>query len=259
MSERPLRIGLSVCYDHADPQRRMFTGKTLYYVEASMARWVQAAGVLTYPVAPAGEQGLDIDATVADLDGLVLHGGADVCPRTYGEEPMRPEWEGDEERDRYEIDLIQRFRAQRKPVLGICRGAQVLNVALGGTLYQDISTQVDTQRVHRDAVAYDRNLHLVDVLPDTVLASVLGGGAGRYEINSVHHQAIKDPAPGTVVEARSSDDGVVEAIRAVDDAWWGYGVQWHPEFFGPGDEALLDTVALRSVFVDQALARRDRP
>ncbi len=256
MSDHLLRIGLSVCFDHADPQRKLFTGKTLLYVEQSMLRWVQAAGVLAYPVPPAPGEGLDLDAIVGDLDGLVLHGGADVCPRSYGEEPLRPEWEGDEVRDRYEIDLVGRFRAARKPVLGICRGAQVLNVALGGTLHQDISTQVETERAHRDPVAYDRNLHAVDVLPDTLLATLLTGGAGRYEINSVHHQAVRDPGRGVVVEARSSDDGVVEALRSSDDRWWAYGVQWHPEFYGAEDGGLLDTTVLRSAFVAEARARR---
>jgi putative glutamine amidotransferase len=251
VSGRLPRVGLSSCFDHADPERRLFTGKTLLYVEESMVRWIQAAGVLVYPVPTAGDgSGPTLADVAADLDGLVLHGGADVCPRTYGEEPLRPEWEGDEVRDRYEIALVHEFRGAGKPVLGICRGLQLLNVALGGTLLQDISTQIETDIRHRDAVAYDRNRHDVDVAADTVLAELVGG-AGRYAVNSVHHQSVGELAPRALVEARSSTDGVVEALRVADGGPWAYGVQWHPEFYGPDDSDLLDTTALRAAFIDQ--------
>jgi putative glutamine amidotransferase len=256
VSGAPLRIGLSSCFDHADPERKLFTGKTLLYVEESMVRWVQAAGVLVYPVPTVSDDAaVGLGAIAADLDGLVLHGGADVCPRTYGEDPLRPEWSGDEVRDRYEIALIEAVRARGKPVLGICRGAQVLNVALGGTLHQDITTQVDTEIVHRDAVAYDRNRHEVDVAEGSLLATLVGA-AGRYSVNSVHHQSVARPAPGTVVEARSSTDGVIEALRVDDGGPWAYGVQWHPEFYRDDDGDLLDTTTLRAAFVAAAEAAR---
>lgn len=256
MSAGSVRIGLSSCYDHADPERRLFTGKTLLYVERSMLRWVQATGAIVYPV-PDWEEGVGPSAEemVGDLDGLVLHGGADVCPRTYGEEPLRPEWEGDPVRDNYEVELVQLFRTAGKPVLGICRGLQVLNVALGGTLYQDLTSQLGTQTNHRDPAAYDRNRHAIDVLEGSLLARTTGG-SGRGLVNSVHHQGVKDPGDGLVVEAVSADDGVVEAMRVDDGGPWAYGVQWHPEFYSALDADLLDTTGLRTEFISKAMAVR---
>lgn len=258
MTERPLRMGLSCCYDHADPHRRLFTGKTLLYVEQSMLQWVLEAGVLAYPVPPVSGTvtGLSLTEIVADLDGLVLHGGADVCPRSYGEEPLRSEWEGDAVRDAYEIALVHAFRAADKPVLGICRGIQVLNVALGGTLHQDLTTQLDTPVHHRDAGLYDRNRHAIDVVEGTLLAKLVGR-SGRHLVNSVHHQAVRVLAPGTVVEATSELDGVVEALRVHDGGPWAYGVQWHPEFYGSDDADLLDTMTVRSAFLEAALLHRE--
>ena len=255
-----LRIGISACFFHADPDRPIFKGKTLLYLEQSMAHWVALGGALPYlvptmPGSAGGIGGAGTDDVVADLDGLLLHGGADVCPRTYGEAPMRPEWEGDEVRDRYEIDLLHRFRDAGKPVLGICRGAQVINVAFGGTLYQDISTQVDTERVHRSQELYDANRHAVDIEPGSGLAA-LYPGTDRATVNSIHHQAVKDVGDGLAVEARSSDDGIVEALRLRGDGWV-VGVQWHPEFFDPDDAALLDTDPIRREFLDRARAVRD--
>jgi putative glutamine amidotransferase len=255
--ERPVRIGLSACFFHADPERKIFTGKTLLYVEESMAHWVAGGGALVYPV-PTVPDGAapGLVELVEDLDGLVLHGGADVSPTSYGEEALKPEWAGDAVRDRYEIDLVSRFIDAGKPILGICRGIQVLNVALGGTLYQDLVEQEATQRVHRDAVAYDRNEHELVVDPDTRLASLVGAGAHR--VNSVHHQGIKELAPGLVAEARSADDGVIEAVRldGGEAGPWCSAVQWHPEFRRPTDAHLLDDTPLRAAFVAACRARR---
>ncbi|MFN8038423.1 MAG: gamma-glutamyl-gamma-aminobutyrate hydrolase family protein [Acidimicrobiales bacterium] len=255
---RPPRIGISSCFFHPDPERPIFKGKTLLYVEQSMAWWVQAGGAVTYPIPTVKPDApLSPDDYVDDLDGLLLHGGADVCPRTYGEEPLRPEWEGDEVRDRYELDLVQRFLAAAKPVLGICRGHQILNVAFGGTLWQDQREQGATERVHRSQERYDRNLHTVDLVEGSGLAA-LYGSPGTVLVNSVHHQAVKEVGPGLVVEATSSDDGIVEAIRLADDDRFALGVQWHPEFFeGVDDGSMLDNGPIRRAFLDACLAARD--
>jgi putative glutamine amidotransferase len=269
------RIGISACFMHPDDERLIFKGKTLLYLEQSMAHWVQSGGAHTYLVptlAPGGP--LKPDDVAADLDGLLLHGGADVCPRSYGEEPLRPEWEGDEIRDRYEIDLVRAFHAAGKPVLGICRGAQILNVAFGGTLYQDITTQADEVarrfaeqptsrpsdpevRVHRSQELYDRNLHLVDLVEGTGLAPLSPDGSPVL-VNSVHHQAVKDVGEGLVVEARSTDDGVVEALRLDDpEDRYVFAVQWHPEFFaGVDDGTMFDNRPILYEFVDRALEAR---
>jgi putative glutamine amidotransferase len=127
---RRLRVGVSACFFHADPQRNLFKGKTLLYAEESMLAWLMSAGVMPVLVPRAGGL-LEMGDFLADLDGLVLQGGSDMSPLHYGEEPVRPEWAGDGVRDLYEMDLVRSCLERRLPLLGVCRGAQVLNVALG--------------------------------------------------------------------------------------------------------------------------------
>jgi putative glutamine amidotransferase len=214
------RVGISPCFFHADPLRPLFKGKTLLYLEESMARYVAGAGALPYLI----PTGAAAEVYARDLDGLLLHGGADVCPASYGEEAMRPEWNGDRVRDDVEAALFHAFVASDKPVLGICRGAQLINVAMGGTLYQDINTQVRGSQVHRNWDVYDALEHEVHLLG--WLAALFQRDRGL--VNSVHHQAVKDLAPGLAAEALSAD-GVVEAVR--DPARrFVVGVQWHPEW-----------------------------
>ncbi len=254
---RPLRIGISACFFHADPERPVFKGKTLLYLEQSLSDWVMSDGMLPFLVPTVAENApLSMAEVIADMDGVVLHGGADVAPESYGETPLRPEWSGDAVRDRYEIALVKACMAQNKPVLGICRGQQLLNVALGGTLYQDIETQVPGARVHRDADIYDQNFHEIRI-EERSLLSRLHPGRECARINSVHHQAIKDLAPGLEIEARSVDDGVIEAVR-----WNGpsfvYGFQWHPEWQvdEPGPGGLLSGKPLLGEFRRAAERRK---
>jgi len=258
-AERPLRIGVSSCFFHADPQRPVFKGKTLLYAEESMLELVGRSGALAYPVPRPTPGGPPISAYVDDLDGLLLQGGSDVCPRSYGEDPLRPEWEGDEPRDRYEIELIRAFHHAGKPVLGICRGIQILNVAFGGTLYQDIGTQVPGAFEHRDWEIYDTNRHLVELAEGSRLAEVYGldaGPTGRVvTVNSVHHQAVKDVADGFVVEAVSTTDGIVEAVRLPGDRFVA-AVQWHPEFTPVDDTEQLPPDPLVVDFLDAARRAR---
>jgi putative glutamine amidotransferase len=255
---RPPRIGISACFFHPDPDRDIFKGKTLLYLEQSMAWWVQRAGALPYLIPNVRPDGpISVTDYVEDLDGLLLHGGSDVCPRSYGEEPIRPEWEGDEIRDRYEIELVRAFHAAGKPVLGICRGHQILNVAFGGTLWQDLIEQGATTRVHRSHELYDHNRHTVEILSGTGLARLYPGQA-TAEVNSIHHQAVRDVAPGLVVEAVSADDKVVEAVRLDDPDRYAVGVQWHPEYFeGVDDGTMLDNTPLLEEFLARCRASAD--
>jgi putative glutamine amidotransferase len=259
---RPLRIGVSACFFHPE-DRPVFKGKRLAYAEESMLHWVASAGAvpLLVPTLPAGAP-LGVEHLVDALDGLLLHGGADVCPRTYGQEPLRPEWEGDAFRDAYELALVHAFTSVAKPVLGICRGIQLLNVACGGTLWQDLPTQVEGSARHRHQETYDRNLHQVDLLPGTSIGELYGldGERRRVTVNSVHHQAVRDLGDGLVVEAVSADDGIVEAVRLDDPDRWVRAVQWHPEFSDPTDSSgpeLLDRRPLMAAFLDACRARQE--
>jgi putative glutamine amidotransferase len=226
------RIGISACFFHPDADRPVFTGKTLQYVEQSIVHWVQSAGALALMIpSPEGDTKRG-DVTLAEyaslLDGLVLHGGSDMWPGSYGEEPLKPEWSGDRVRDEYEIALLRAFIDVGKPVLGVCRGLQVINVAFGGTLYQDLATQHPVSATHRDAKLYDQNFHEIEFVADTRLAA-LYPGVMRSRVNSVHHQAVKDLAGGFIVEATSTEDGLLEAMRWTGPSYL-MAVQWHPEF-----------------------------
>ena len=257
MSQAPVRLGLSACYFHADPKRAVFKGKTLLYVEQSIASWVMSTGALAYMI-PAAAGPVKLQHLLAGLDGLVLQGGSDVSPKSYGEEPLRPEWAGDYVRDCYEIELVKLCMAANKPVLGICRGAQLINVAIGGTLYQDIQTQRPEALVHRDWEIYDQNFHDVELTAGGHLAR-LYGGRSRSRVNSVHHQAAKDLGRDLVVEARAVPDGIVEALRLVPAGGGGpyvLGVQWHPEFQDPADAGLLPTQPLLQDFLGEVERRR---
>src|SRR4051812_42144891 len=103
-----LKIGISSCVFHPDPQRPVFKGKTLYYIEQSSAHWVNSENALAFMIPPIKpDSKVRLENVVNEMDGLILHGGADVSPKSYGETPLQPEWSGDYTRDRYEIELLQ--------------------------------------------------------------------------------------------------------------------------------------------------------
>lgn len=258
MTDRPLRIGVTACFDHADPKRALFKGKTLLYVEESMLGYVMRNGALPVML-PRSLGGFTPQALLEGVDGLLLQGGADVSPTSYGEEPIQERWSGDRTRDEYEIALIKESIASDKPVLGICRGVQILNVALGGSLYQDINTQIEGSLVHRNWDVYDGLEHEVELTEGGRLAQIYEN-APAMRINSIHHQSIKDPAPGLHVEARSPTDGVVEAVvlteyGASERLPYAVGVQWHPEFHKPGVTELLEPDMLMQDFLAEVQKR----
>jgi putative glutamine amidotransferase len=282
------KIGISACFFHADPHRPIFTGKTLQYVEQSIVHWVQSSGALAVVIpSPEGPTRRG-DVTLADyaqmLDGLVLEGGADMWPGSYGEEPLRPEWSGDRIRDEYEIALLRAFVDAGKPVLGVCRGLQVINVAFGGTLYQDITTQLAGAIEHRNAKLYDQNFHTIEFVSGSRLAELYphpteftvgvalpaGGPSASVRapghphavnvVNSVHHQGIKELAPFFDVEARCPNDGVIEAIRYDRSRGpvqsYVAAVQWHPEFHDWTNASLLPGEPLLNDFIAATRAAR---
>jgi putative glutamine amidotransferase len=251
-----LKIGISACFFHEDPQRAIFKGMTLQYIEQNVAHWLMQRDVLAFMVpSPDGRtRRTGSKATVAayadELDGLVLMGGSDVCPETYGEKALKPEWNGDRIRDDYEIALLKAFMAEHKPVLGVCRGAQIINVAQGGTLYQDIATQLPGALNHRNWTIYEQNCHATSIVAGTHLAKLYPGLA-LTKTNSIHHQAVNKLGRDLAVEAWSEPDRVAEAIR-----WTGHGyvfaVQWHPEFHAPDDRSFIDDTPILDDFLSHA-------
>ncbi len=259
-----LKIGLSACFSYADPTRPLFTGKTLQYVEQSIAHWLMSTGALVVMVpCPTGEtQRGDVKlAHYAEwLDGVVMHGGADVWPGSYGEEPMQEAWIGDRIRDLYDLALVEAFEQAGKPIFGVCRGLQLINVAFGGSLYQDIETQHEGALRHRDAATYDRNFHDIEFVKGSRLSQMYPGQA-RARVNSIHHQGIKHLAPGFDVEAWSYPDRVPEAIRrrwAGRSAGYIAATQWHPEFH-QADQNTLDDAAILHDFLQACTFGRTRP
>jgi putative glutamine amidotransferase len=254
-----LKIGISACFFHADPARTIFTGKTLQYVEQSVAHWVMAGGALAVMIPnPQGDTrrgDVTLEHYAQWLDGLVLEGGSDLWPGSYRETPLQEGWNGDRIRDDYEIALASAFIAAGKPVFGVCRGLQLLNVAFGGTLHQDIATQRPDAIAHRESALYDRHFHDVEFVAGSRLTQLYPGVA-RAKVNSVHHQAIKDLASGLVVEARCPDDGVIEAVRR-PGASFVAAVQWHPEFHRQ-ELGTLDDAPILQDFLDAARAARTR-
>ena len=241
-----LRIGISACFFHADPKRPVFKGKTLQYLEQSMARWILSENVIAYMIPSMDESSpIQLRHMAEDLDGLVLQGGSDVCPKSYGEEPLKPEWNGDYIRDCYEIALFKEFVALKKPVLGVCRGAQLINVAMGGTLHQDIAD-------HRNWDIYDQNFHEIALEKGSELERL--SGRSRARINSIHHQSVKKLGKGLALEAVSEatpgTTGIVEAFRSTGESYV-YGVQWHPEFQDPTDASLLNPKLVLKEFISR--------
>lgn len=260
MTNDPLRIGISASIMHRDPQRRMYNGRPLLFLEQSMATWLMEAGARPY-VIPFAPEDAPVDVEIADLvaglDAVVLQGGVDVAPESYGHGHMADAWPGDAVRDAYEMQLVRACLDLDRPLLGICRGHQILNITQGGTLYQDIPTQVAGGVDHVDRSVYEDNVHQICLVDGSHLAGLYGGRAVGL-VNSVHHQAVDELGDGLVVEARSPDDGVVEAIRLDSAKRYAVGVQWHPEFQHRDDDRLLDRFAVLEDFLEAAAERSRR-
>ncbi|PYI55191.1 gamma-glutamyl-gamma-aminobutyrate hydrolase family protein [Paenibacillus flagellatus] len=202
---------------------------------------VRNAGGLPLAV-PFGLDEDDVRRLCASADGLLLTGGPDVDPDYYGEEPLPVLGKVTPERDRLEVLLARTFAAAGKPIFAICRGEQVLNVALGGSLYQDIGTEAATLQ-HSQKAPRSHLSHRVRAEEGSLIERI--AGASSFKVNSFHHQAVKRPAPGMRISAKS-EDGVVEAIESETHRFV-LGVQWHPE-----DTAATDGVSrkLFEAFVD---------
>jgi gamma-glutamyl-gamma-aminobutyrate hydrolase PuuD len=256
---RTLRIGVSARIYHPEPGATGLRSRNLQYLEESIAQWVMSRDVLVFMVPTVNTNGLlhpsniTLRHYVRHLDGLVLQGGADVSPMTYAEAAARPEWVGDRARDLYELELLHEFIDAGKPVLGICRGCQLINVAFGGTLYQDVATDLPEAmaHVHED---YDAHRHAIVFPPGSSLGKMFPHQT-RPIVNSIHHQAVKELGRDLTIEAISDPDGVVEAIR-YQRAPFVMGLQWHPEFHRAKGTELLDCTPVLDEFLRAARETR---
>lgn len=232
-------IGVSTSVTVAkDPERA--------YVNAAYLAAVQEAGGVPVPLPPQLDE-RSLPELAQRIDGLLLTGGGDLDPATFSEPPHPTLYEVSRARDRLEISLVRSFMEARRPILAICRGIQVLNVALGGSLYQDVATDPGTAIKHdRNEGPRDQPAHPVKVAPRSFLARVLGDE--ELEVNSMHHQAVKALGRGLVAVAHAPD-GIIEGVELdhPDSSHFVLGVQWHPEELIAKDPAAR---RLFSAFID---------
>lgn len=255
---RTLRIGISARIFHPEPGSTGLRSKNLQYLEESIAQWVMSRDVLVFMIPTVNTNGLLHPSNITlrhyarHLDGLVLQGGADVAPQTYSEQATRPEWSGDRARDVYELELLHEFVDAGKPVLGICRGCQLINVAFGGTLFQDIVSDVEGASEHVNQL-YDQHRHTILFPKGSSLEPLFANSASTL-VNSIHHQSVKDLGRDITIEA-VSEDNIVEAIR-YQRARFVMGLQWHPEFHSASGVELLDCTPILDNFLRAARETR---
>ena len=197
--------------------------KKHYNLPDAYTKAIQRNGGTTVILPPLFD--IDQDQLLGLVDGILFTGGPDVDPMLYGEEPIPGQGGIDPLRDEFEISMAKKALVGDKPVLGICRGLQVLNVAGGGTLYQDIKSQVkDAQKHRQDAQAY-YGTHHVELLEDSMAHEIFG--SEKIISNTFHHQSCKNPAPGFKPTGWAYD-GVIEVLE-IESHVWKMCVQWHPE------------------------------
>jgi len=195
------------------------------YINSAYLHAVQQAGGVPVLLPPQLSKA-SLERLVRGLDALLLTGGGDVDPATFGEAPHPTLYEVAPARDALETQVTLIALEKKTPLLAICRGIQVLNVALGGSLHQDVATEPGTQIQHSQKEAREQTTHKVTVTPRSRLGRVLG--AEDLEVNSFHHQVIKSLGRGLVPVAWAPDK-LVEGVELDDDSQFVLGVQWHPE------------------------------
>lgn len=241
-----IKIGITSCLMYPDPSRLVFGPKSLNYLEEDMARYITQKGVLPILIPRVGQPFLN--DILDEIDGFVFQGGTDVAPETYGEAPIG-KWEGDRQRDLYELEIMDYAVKNEKPVFGICRGMQLMNVYFGGSLYQDTLTQRPVSNDHRSAALYDTISHPVHFAKGGFLAKLYANEVNP-KVNTVHHQAVKELGNNLEVYA-ISDDGLIEAFGYTKmPAGKVMGVQWHPEFSPTLNGEVIDHHRLFQAFLN---------
>ena len=213
-------------------------------------RAIEASGGLPF-IIPYTESEEQIKEYVTRCDGVLFSGGCDVEPKRFGEETKESCGVIQKNRDALEFAVFKRAFEKKKPIMGICRGAQVINVALGGSLYQDIPTEIPSDIPHRQPQPRTEPSHEVKILSDTPLMELIG--KERMTANSFHHQAIKALGDGLEVMALA-DDGIIEAVYHTGDSYV-IAYQWHPERLYTIDE---DNMILFTDFIKAATEESEK-
>ncbi|MEN3003891.1 gamma-glutamyl-gamma-aminobutyrate hydrolase family protein [Dehalobacterium formicoaceticum] len=195
-----------------------------FYVRNFYIKAIEAVGGAALMIPPTARQSIR-EKYLKCIDGLILSGGVDVNPLLFGEEPILGMGEITPERDAFELSWSREFFFSGKPILAVCRGCQVLNLSLGGTIFQDIKSQLVPALKHDQEAPRECLTHSVNLVPGTRLSQIMSGD--HIQVNSFHHQAVKTPAPGLQVSAVAADQ-VVEGIEGEEHSF-ALGVQWHPE------------------------------
>lgn len=217
-----MTVRVGIASNHLIHPTDRFSTNFIDYIQRDYVTGLRQAGTLPV-VLPLGDP-KDAEDYISGVDGLLLSGGQGVTPILYGEEPLAQVAETDIYRDEFEIALIKAAQKAGKPVIGICRGMQVINVALGGTLYQDVYKQAGATEKHNQyPTSWEIPTHHVTTAEDSWLNQILGE---RFVVNSFHHQGLHEPGKNLKVIARS-DDKVAEAVESNDGKI--IGVEFHPE------------------------------
>ncbi|MBZ0292651.1 MAG: gamma-glutamyl-gamma-aminobutyrate hydrolase family protein [Anaerolineae bacterium] len=209
---------------------------------------VERAGGLPLLI-PSGLQLSNLRQIYERLDAVLIPGGGDINPECYTSETHNTVYRVDDARDQSEIALVRWAVEDNRPLFGICRGNQLMNVALGGTLTQDIPSQIESDIKHdysRKDIPYNHLAHPITIMPDSRLAGIIG--STTLTVNSLHHQCVQQLAPGLRVTAQSPD-GIIEALE-IPGKQFALSVQWHPE-------DLLDDPTMQALFDAFVDAARD--
>lgn len=230
-------------------QNELFSSMYTYHTASPNLNYFSDNGAL--PVIPPFFSPEMAEEIMERADGLFVTGGADVEPSAYGEE--KKPWCGGTEPDRDESDiaLIKAAVKLKKPILCVCRGSQITNVALGGTLHQDLKTETGTDIVHVDLADghfLTEDSHTINVIDGTPLAELFGEKS--FGVNTTHHQGVKDLAPGAVLQA-TAPDGIVESWYYEQEGAWVRAYQWHPELQTPNKHS----VGIVKNFIDECVKR----
>jgi putative glutamine amidotransferase len=213
-------------------------------IENTYVRAIEQSGGAAIML-PYTESQESIERFVGLCDGFIFAGGADIEPCRYGEERHENLGETTPYRDQVEFLTFAEILKTRKPIMGICRGSQLINVALGGTLYQDIPSEIKSDLTHKQEHPHSEPAHEANVVSGSLLHLIIG--KSRININSLHHQAIKGLGRGLEPMA-VADDGIIEAIHKTDDDRLLWGFQWHPEKTFDNSE---DSRAIFKKFVEE--------